>query len=216
MSQDSTDLPPRIGRHPLLGMLLDGLMVILPIGAVVLVILAIVHHLRDATEPLAGRFIHPMVMGAALFVVLCFVIGLAVRSAAGRVVRRGLEATVFERIPGYRLARAFTSNGPTAQGGRPMRPALVSIEEGLCPALVVDEFSDGQLLIFVPGSPAPMSGAIYIFTPDRVTLLDVPLLPFLQSISAWGLGLQELLGKPPVQPHLAREAGPAENSGPPA
>ncbi len=40
-----------------------------------------------------------------------------------------------------------------------------------------------------------MSGAIYIFTPDKVTLLDVPLLPFLKAISSWGLGLRELVEK---------------------
>ena len=59
--------------------------------------------------------------------------------------------------------------------------------------IVMDEFADGRLLIFVPGSPAPMSGAIYIFTPDRVTLLDVPLLPFMKAISSWGLGLREMV-----------------------
>lgn len=203
MRQDSTDTT-RSGRHPLLAMLLDGLLVLLPIGVVVLLILAILHHLRDATEPLSGRFVHPMITGTILFIVLCLVIGLLVRSAAGRVVRRSLEATIFEKIPGYRLAKAFASAGPSDEGERPMRPALASIEEGLCPALVVDEFSDGQLLIFVPGCPAPMSGALYIFTPDRVTLLDVPLLPFLKSISSWGLGLKEQLGGPPVQLHLLR------------
>jgi hypothetical protein len=38
-----------------------------------------------------------------------------------------------------------------------------------------------------------MSGAIYIFTPDRIVYLDVPLLPFLKSVASWGLGLPELL-----------------------
>jgi uncharacterized membrane protein len=74
-----------------------------------------------------------------------------------------------------------------------MRPALAAIEEGQCPALVMDEFADGRLLVFVPGSPAPMSGAIYLFAPDKVTLLDVPLLPFLKAISSWGLGLREMM-----------------------
>ena len=57
----------------------------------------------------------------------------------------------------------------------------------------MDELADGRLVVFVPGSPAPMSGAIYIFTPDKVVLLDVPLLPFLKAISSWGLGLREMI-----------------------
>ena len=74
-----------------------------------------------------------------------------------------------------------------------MRPALAAMEEGQCPALVMDEFADKRLLVFVPGSPAPMSGAIYIFPPDKVTLLDVPLLPFMKAISSWGLGLRDMV-----------------------
>ena len=92
--------------------------------------------------------------------------------------------------------KAFAGEGPLVEhGGRSVRPALAAIEEGQCPALVMDEFADGRLLVFVPGSPAPMSGAIYIFTPDKVTLLDVPLLTFLKAISSWGLGLREMIEK---------------------
>jgi uncharacterized membrane protein len=64
----------------------------------------------------------------------------------------------------------------------------------------MDEFADGRLVVFVPGSPAPMSGAIYIFTPDRVTYLDVPLLAFMKAISSWGLGLRELIDPAMPQP----------------
>jgi len=57
----------------------------------------------------------------------------------------------------------------------------------------MDEFADGRLLIFVPASPAPTSGTLYIVTPDRVDILDTPLLPFLKAISSWGLGLREIV-----------------------
>lgn len=172
---------------------LDGALVVLPIGAVVLLVLGIVHKLQQAADPLAGRLVHPAVVAVVALLLLCLVVGLLVRSAVGRHVRRALETLLFEKLPGYRLAKAFAGDGPTAAGGRPMRPALVAIEDGQCPALVMDEFADGRLLVFVPGSPAPMSGAIYIFTPDRVTLLDVPLLPFMKAISSWGLGLREMV-----------------------
>ena len=123
-------------------------------------------------------------------------IGLLIRSAAGRRTRHTLEQHLFEKIPGYRLVKAFAGEGPLVEhGGRSVRPALAAIEEGQCPALVMDEFADGRLLVFVPGSPAPMSGAIYIFSPDKVTLLDVPLLTFLKAISSWGLGLREMIEK---------------------
>ena len=45
----------------------------------------------------------------------------------------------------------------------------------------------------VPGSPAPMSGAIHIFSPDKVTLLGVPPLCLMEAISSRGLGLREMV-----------------------
>jgi uncharacterized membrane protein len=180
-------------------MLVEGAMVVLPFGAVVLLVMGIIGKLREAVDPLSGTFLHPLIMAVILFILLCLTVGLIVRSRAGRHARLSLEAILFERIPGYRLMKAFVGRGVlAAEGGSALRPALAAIEDGQCPALVMDVFADGRLLVFVPGSPAPMSGALYIFTPDRVTYLDVPLLPYMKAISSWGLGLREMIEAQPT------------------
>ena len=184
--------------------LLDGAMVVLPFGAAVLLVLAIVSKLRHATDPLAAEFGHPLLTASVLLVLLCLLVGIMVRSALGRLVRHTLESLLFERIPGYRLAKAFTGNGPLGQGSAPPQPALVVIEEGEAPALVMDRLADGRMLVFVPGSPAVMSGSLYIFAPERVTLLDIPLMSFLKAISSWGLGLPALLDQAGTGPPDAR------------
>jgi len=174
--------------------LLDGAMVVLPLGAIVLLVLGIVRRLQDIADPLSGRYLHPAIVAVVLLLLLLLLVGALVHSATGRRARRSLEVVLFERLPGYRLVKAFAGDGPLmAREGRALRPALAAIEEGQCPALVMDEFADGRLVVFVPGSPAPMSGAIYIFTPDKVTYLDVPLLAFLKAIASWGLGLREMV-----------------------
>ena len=174
--------------------LLDGALVVLPIGAIILLVLGILRRLQAMADPLAGAYVHPALTAAVLLLLLCLLVGLMIRSSPGQEARRLLEGALLQRIPGYRLVKAFAADGPFGdQPGKALRPALAHIEEGLCPALVMDEFADGRLIVFVPGSPAPMSGAIYIFTPDKVQVLDVPLLPFLRSISSWGLGLREMI-----------------------
>lgn len=184
--------------------LLDGMLVVVPAGAIVLLVLGIVNRLRDVADPLSGRYVHPAVVAALLFVLLCLLVGALVRSAPGRQARRWLEPTLFDKLPGYRLVKAFTDDGDalTSREGRKPRPALVSIEEGECPCLLMQRFDDGRVLVFVPGTPAPLSGALYIFAADRVRELDVPILPFMKAISSWGLGLPELLAKaaPPGRP----------------
>jgi uncharacterized membrane protein len=174
--------------------LIEGALVVLPLGAVALLVVGIVHRLQAMADPLAGTYLHPAIAAVALLLLLCARVGLLVRSAAGRQARGLLEGALLQRIPGYRLVKAFAADGPLmGHPGKTLRPALAAIEEGLCPALVMDEFADGRLLVFVPGSPAPMSGTIYIFTPDKVQLLDTPLMPFLRSIASWGLGLREMI-----------------------
>jgi uncharacterized membrane protein len=184
----------RTVRHALLG----GALIVLPIGAVVLLVLGIVRKMQDAAEPLSDHYVHPVIVAVVFLLLLCLAIGLLVRTAVGRWVRDGLERLLLEKIPGYRLVKAFAGEGPLVEAGsRAMRPALAAIEEGQCPALVMDELADGRLVVFVPGAPAPMSGAIYLFTPDKVVYLDVPLLPFMKAISSWGLGLRELIETQP-------------------
>jgi uncharacterized membrane protein len=204
--------------------LLDGAMMVLPIGAIVLLVLAILQKLQSASEPFTDRLGHPVLIAVVLLVLICFVAGLLLRSAAGRTTRHVLERWVFDLIPGYRLVKAFAGDGPLVEhGGRAMRPALAAIEEGQCPALVMDELADGRLVVFVPGSPAPMSGALYVFTPDKVVYLDVPLLSFMKVISSWGLGLREMIeasaptpsgtevGHPHLRPVVPTVAGAVPN-----
>jgi hypothetical protein len=94
-------------------------MLVLPVGAVVLLVLGIVRKLQDAADPLARQYGHPTVAAVLLLVLLCLLVGLLVRSAAGGWVRRELEGAVFDRIPGYGLVKAFSGDGPLVEGGRP-------------------------------------------------------------------------------------------------
>jgi uncharacterized membrane protein len=187
-------------------LLIEGALVVLPIGAVVLLVLGLLGRIERAADPLAGHVLHPALTAVGGLLLICLLVGAAIRSALGRRLRTLLEGTLLDRLPGYRLAKAFATEGPWGEAaGRTVRPALATIEDGLCPALVMDEFADGRLLVFVPGAPAPMAGAIYIFTPDKVTLLDVPLLPFLKTISSWGLGLREMLEAADAQAAATKE-----------
>lgn len=188
--------------------LLDGALVVVPLGAILLLVVAIIGKLHDATEPVSGPIGHPIITGVVLFVVLCALVGLLVRSAAGRRARRTLEGALFEKIPGYRLVKAYAGEGAILKhAGMAMRPALAATDDALCPALVMDQLADGRFVVFVPGVPAPMSGALYVFTPDRVQVLDTPLLPFLKAFSSWGLGLREIIEAQQANP--ATPARPA-------
>jgi uncharacterized membrane protein len=73
------------------------------------------------------------------------------------------------------------------------KPALAEIEDALVPAFIIEEFEDGRYTIFVPSSPSPFTGAVYILGRERVHLLDASLAQTVQVVSRWGSGSRDLV-----------------------
>ena len=73
-----------------------------------------------------------------LILVVCFVVGLAVRTPSGRSVRERLEILFFERLPGYSLLRSLTQRMAGDTDEQAWTPALVEIEDALVPGFVIE------------------------------------------------------------------------------
>jgi len=128
-----------------------------------------------------------------LVLMICFMIGVAVRTRAGRVVRERIERTFFERIPGYALFRSLTQQVAGDNRQNVWKPALAEIEEALVPAFIIEEFEDGRYTVFVPSIPTPLAGAVYILDRKRVHPLNVPFTEALKAVSKWGSGAKNLV-----------------------
>jgi uncharacterized membrane protein len=128
-----------------------------------------------------------------LVLMICFLIGVAVRTTAGRAIRERIEQSLFERMPGYALFRSLTQRLLGREEENVWKPALAVIEEALVPAFIIEELADGRFTVFVPSVPTPFAGVVYILSRDRVHPLDVPFTQAIQSVSRWGAGAKELV-----------------------
>ena len=124
---------------------------------------------------------------------ICFLIGVAVRTLAGRMGRERIERGFFERIPGYALFRGLTQQVAGKSRENIWKPALAEIEEALVPAFIIEEFEDGRYTVFVPSIPTPLAGAVYILDRRRVHPLDVPFTDALKTVSRWGASAKDLV-----------------------
>ena len=124
---------------------------------------------------------------------VCFLIGVAVRTRLGRMLRERMETSLFERLPGYGLFRSLTQRLAGEGRENAWKPALADMGDGLVPVFIIEEFEDGRFTVFVPSVPTPLAGAVYILSRDRVHALDVPFTQAIQSISRWGAGSKELV-----------------------
>ncbi len=176
---------------------LAGLLVVVPIYLAVLVLLKGMKSVGQLVRPFARLlpdwFPAEQAMSLLLVLMICFLIGVAVRTRAGRVVRERIEKGFFQRIPGYALFRSLTQRLAGEDQESTWKPALVEIEDALVPAFIIEEFEDGRYTVFVPSIPTPLAGAVYILDRKRVHPLDVPFTEALKAVSRWGSGAKDLV-----------------------
>jgi len=177
--------------------LIGGVLVVLPIGVVVLLTAKTVVAILGLLQPIAERL--PPAMQARdltailILVAICFLAGAVVRTTPGKRAQEALDRNLLERIPGYTLVRGLTGRITGQDEGALFAAALVEIEDALVPAFIVEEHADGRYTVFVPSVPTPAAGTVYVLTPERVHLVDVPFTQAVKVITQWGAGAEALV-----------------------
>lgn len=176
--------------------LLGGALVITPVAAIMFILAKVAKVLRAVLEPVADKLpgsVHfPYLVEVVSVIVICFAAGLLVRTASGRWVGGLVERHVFEKLPGYTLIKAMTGRSLGGTMDQSAIPALIEMEEGLVPGLIVERHDDGYVTVFVPSPPVPTVGQAYVFETGKVHPVDVSLPKFVSCIAKWGVGSQEL------------------------
>ena len=187
----------KLARDFFTNALVGGLLIVVPLYLAVLLLLKGMKSVAGLVRPLTGLlpdgFPAEKLLSLVLVLVVCFLVGAAVRTRLGALLRERIEKSFFERLPGYALFKSLTQR--LAGEGRESvwKPALVEIEEALVPAFIIEELDDGRFTVFVPSVPTPFAGAVYILSRERVHPLDVPFTQAIQSVSRWGSGSKDLV-----------------------
>ncbi len=196
--------------------LVGGLLIILPIYVAVLLLLKAVKGLLGLLDPVASRIPTEQFRGVAailLLVVICFVVGVIVRTGPGLRAKNAVEQAVFEKMPGYTFLRGLAKRLTGSSEEQTLQPALVEIEEALVPALIVEELEDGSYTVLVPSAPTPMAGSIYILPPERVHPVDISFTTAIGVFTKWGTGAGEFVramkAAPVAQPAAQPRPQPA-------
>ena len=186
----------RLGEF-VMSALVSGLLIVIPLYLAVLLLFKAMQSVAGLVRPftmlLPEWFPAENALSLLLVLIVCFLIGAAVRTSAGRAIRERIEKSLFERVPGYALFRSLTQRLAGKDEENAWKPALVEIEDALVPAFIIEELEDGRLTVFVPSVPTPLAGAVYILTRERVHPLDVPFTQAIKAVSRWGSGSKDLV-----------------------
>src|SRR5262245_975890 len=181
----------------LLKAFVTGLLILVTVYRSVLLLLKAMKSVAGLAKPFANLLPEWLpaehILSLLLVLIVCLLIGAAVRTPAGHAIQERIEKSLFERMPGYGLFRSLTQRLAGKDEENVWKPALAEIEEALVPAFIIEELEDGRFTVFVPSVPTPFAGAVYVLTPDRVHPVDVPFTHALRSVSRWGSGSKELV-----------------------
>jgi len=177
--------------------LIAGFLFLVPIYLAVLLLLKAMKSLGKLVKPVAGllpeSFPAETVISLLLVLMLCLLVGMVLRTAFGQAMRTRMERSILQKIPGYEVIRSMTRQLAGQGQESSWQPALAEIEDALVPAFIVEDLVDGRFTVFVPSSPTPLAGAIYILTADRVHPLNVPFTQAVKAITRWGSGSKALV-----------------------
>ena len=184
-------------RDVVLNSLLSGVLVVLPTYLAILLLLKMMKSLGQLVRPLTRLvpewFPAEGVFSFLLVLILCFLVGIALRTSIGQAARARIENSLLQKLPGYTLFRGLTRQLVGENQESVWKPALAEIEEALVPAFIIEELDDGRFTAFVPAAPTLLAGAVYILSAERVHPLNVPFPQAVKAITRWGSGSKDLV-----------------------
>ena len=182
-------------------LLIDGVLLALPLGALAY----LVHKMVGLLVPMLAPAAHLLPPGhwfgvaaidlAALGLLAVGLIGLGVfsRSKPGRRVAETLEQLVLSKIPGYLIIKSIAADFSSTEREEGLRPAIVSFDDNQVLGFVVEhDAAADRVAVFLPGAPSAGGGNVVVVPAARVQLLDAPLAAARRTMKQRGVGLLQL------------------------
>jgi uncharacterized membrane protein len=135
----------------------------------------------------------PWLMGVIFLVVVCFLAGLFAKTKTARKLLHLLETNLLSYIPGY----SFIKNlGEEAAAGAPTenyQSILVRFDDAWQLGFLVERVEGGRAVVFIPDSPNPLAGGVFVMDMERITLLDEASTAAYKSLQKLGAGTGDLI-----------------------
>lgn len=181
--------------------LIDGMLVSFPLFAITFIVFLALNYLASPFGPLVemlfpgsrsdgGPFFDAL--SISFLLVLCFVIGMAIRTRIGRTLAKRSHL-LLSHIPGYRMFnrvarivfdRDDDSGTPVIVARGDSRQIGFMMEEG-----------EEEMVVFFPDAPSLVSGTVEIVRASIVEKLNVEPVDVARVIGSYGLGLKALLAE---------------------
>ncbi len=185
--------------------LIGGLVILLPITILFLVFRWLYGLTSSLLAPLTGILVEQTAMPLLaadilvllIIVLVCFALGLFVKTKLGNIIYRRMEDSFLVHAPGYKMIKETL----LLLLGRKETPfsyvALITpFGSGTTmTGFITDENEeDGIVTVFVPTAPNPTSGLVYHLPAKDVNKLEIPVEDGIRTILSCGVGSGNFTG----------------------
>ena len=126
---DATEVTTKPPHGFFTGALITGLLVIIPFYLALLLLFKAMQSLVGLVRPIAALLPEWVpaedLLSLLLILILCFLVGVAVRTRMGERARERIEKSLFQRIPGYTVFRGLAQQLSGENRESAWTPALV-------------------------------------------------------------------------------------------
>lgn len=164
--------------------LIGGFVVLLPLAIFVLTIKLIINLVSSLLAPISSLLKNELdlqvpdalisIIAFTIVILLCFAIGLFVRTRFGQNSLRYFERTYLLRLPLYGVIKETVQQFTGAKKMPFTDVVLVDIFSNgtRMTGFITDEHASGNYTVFVPTGPNPTNGFIFHVTKEQITRLD--------------------------------------------
>jgi uncharacterized membrane protein len=191
--------------------LIGGFIVILPAALTLMIFRWIFTIITGMIQPITNMVIarsqlHELIADAFVILIillLCFIVGVIVRTKIGRFIQENLENRILKIAPGYTVIKETALQFMGTKKSPFSSVALVQAYENetLMTAFITDEHTDGTYTVFVPTGPNPTTGFIFHLKPQYVHPVNVSVNHAIRSVISCGAGSSKL-----IESHLQGKA----------
>lgn len=183
--------------------LVGGVLFLVPLGVLLLVLSEVMDLALIFAQPIADWFAVDDFLGMAAahgialtgLVTICFLAGLAAKSAMLSKQMDRLDNAFQGVVPGYMLIKSLIA-GEVAQSEKKgiSQPVVrVAIEGGIRFGFEMERNDhSGEVIVYLPGTPDPGTGVVMLVPKEVVTKSNLPAVKMLKSLRFYGRDLASL------------------------
>jgi len=186
----------------LLTTLLGGLVVLLPLVIVVWLITFLIGFITEFLAPIAdiiGNFTqyHQTILDLlayAVAIILCFTIGLFVRTKIGQATFSGFENRYLIRLPLYGAIKETVQQFSGAKKMPFSDVVLYTMGDVQMTGFITEDHGNGTVTLFIPTAPNPTNGFVVHVSESSIRRISVSSEEAMRSIIGIGVGSTKLMG----------------------